>query len=274
MKRILKGLIGASLIGAILWFILLFFSLFSIDNLSSRPSNNQLRILSMNVSAGNVLNNQLQNNIILSNPDIITIVEWTGDNIDLKKFNAAGYNIIINHPRKRVHGICILSKQKGQGEIIESPIKTPCALPLGQFRFKWQDRLITLFAVHAPPPVPSCEGTTSDYLIAISNWITDSRLNQNIGLGKAGDLTILAGDFNTVFLGGGIRLLKSKGLKDAHSSFVGQTWKPFNGFPYIAKIDYILAPNLFSSMNSIRFNIDNSDHLGIQTDLEIRGEKQ
>jgi endonuclease/exonuclease/phosphatase (EEP) superfamily protein YafD len=271
-KTIFKRLIAVILFGLFCWICLLFWSVYSTDSLPLAKSNNQLRVLSMNVSTGNILDDSLQNDIILSNPDIITIIEWTGNNINLSKFRDVGYKVVLDHPRKKVHGLCILSKFEGQSSIVESPIETPCALPIGQFHFKWQDHFITLFAVHAPPPVPDCKGTTNDYLIAVSDWIKDGYLSRNVGSGKEGDLAILAGDFNSISLAKGIRQLKKKGLNDEYSLFTltGQTWKPFKYFPPVAKIDYILFANKFSATNTVRFNINNSDHLGLQADLEFK----
>lgn len=137
-------------------------------NITLIKTKDQLRIISMNISAGNILSTVLQNNLIETQPDIIILIEWTGNNLDLAKFKKEGYYVILDHPRKKVHGLCILSKIDGLSTVIEAPVETPCALPLGQFRFKWQDSAITLFAIHAPPPVPSCKGTTSDYLKAVA----------------------------------------------------------------------------------------------------------
>lgn len=244
---------------------------FRIDKLPIEKTDKQLRIISMNVSADNVLPTAFQDNLIQTQSDIIVVIEWTGNNFDLTKFAKAGYKIILNHPRKKVHGICILSKLDGLSTVIEAPIKTPCTLPLGQFRFKWQDRNITLFAIHAPPPVPSCKGTTSDYLKATADWIENGKLSSDFGVGKQGDNLILAGDFNSLSFDSGIEMLRSKDLIDNSSKYsvISPTWKPFKVFPYIAKIDYVFFSDKFKSSTSHRFYIDNSDHLGLVTDLNF-----
>lgn len=242
---------------------------FNIERLPIVKTNKDLRIVSINVSADNILSASFQDNLIQTQADIIVIIEWTGNNFNLDKFVKAGYQINLNHPRKKVHGICILSKLNGLSTIIEAPIKTPCMLPIGQFRFKWKDNYLTLFAVHAPPPVPSCNGTTSEYIKAIGYWIDSGTLSHKIGVGKQGDPVIMAGDFNSFPFDKGIEYLKSKHLKDSYSkyNFTSPTWKPLNVFPYVAKIDYILYSQKFIPTSTKRFNIDNSDHLGLLTDL-------
>ncbi|MCP4522141.1 MAG: hypothetical protein GY827_10695 [Cytophagales bacterium] len=57
------------------------------------------------------------------------IVEWT-ENFDLSFFKKQGYHVLLNHPRKVTHGLCILSKIHGQVAILEAPIKTPYRLPI------------------------------------------------------------------------------------------------------------------------------------------------
>jgi exonuclease III len=272
LKNIFKSIIGLIIIIILAWTGTIILGNYNIDHLPKTKNENHLRVLSMNVSADNVLDQNFQNEIINSNPDIIIVIEWTGNNLNLVNFNAAGYKTVLNHPRKKVHGICILSKLEGQLKIIETPVKTPCKLPLGQFRFQWNDKFITLFAVHAPPPVPSCKGTTSDYLHAISNWLDNGRLNQDIGNAKQGDLTILAGDFNSIPFDKEIKQIKNKGILDSYSLFnlTNQTWKPLQLFLYIFKIDYVLFSDSFKSINCLKFKIDKSDHLGLMSDLELK----
>lgn len=271
LKKYVKVIFCLLLLTALVWGTFLLVGNMSIDILPVAKAENQLRILSMNVATGNILPEQLQENIIQTKPDIIVIIEWTGDNLDLDKFRRAGYQAILNHPRKKVHGLCILSKWEGEVSVIESPIETPCTLPLGQYRFTWQNQNITLFAMHAPPPVPACKGTTSDYLKAVANWIEHGKLVQDIGVGKQEDLVLIAGDFNCLSFDSGIQQLKSKHLADPYAAFnfTAQTWKPFAAFPYIAKIDYILFADTFRYINRYRFTIDKSDHLGLITDLTL-----
>lgn len=223
----------------------------------------------MNVSADNILPTSLQNNLILSKPDIIVIIEWTGNNLDLQKFARAGYQTILNHPRKKVHGICILSRLNCVSTILEAPIKTPCTLPLGQFRFNWQNKHFTLLAIHAPPPAPSCKGTTSSYLETIADWIEQGKLSSNIGIGKKDDIVLIAGDLNSLSFGDGVNTLRKKQLNDSHAKhhFIAPTWKPFKQFPYLARIDYILFSSELKLTITKRFIINNSDHLGLLTDL-------
>lgn len=229
----------------------------------------------MNVSAGNILTQKVQDDLIPSEPDIITVIEWTGDNLDLRKFDSAGYRVILDHPRKTVHGLCILSKIPGEVNLIESPVLTPCALPIGQFRFKINQTSFCLFALHAPPPVEACEGSTEAYLNAISRWIEAGKLRQEIGIGQTGDLILITGDLNTVPTQDAIQPFKNAGLYDHFSPYnlAASTWKPYKRSPYLAKIDYILIPKGIQCQGQIRFDPGNSDHLGLLADIVIEGIK-
>lgn len=272
MKKSFKLLIAFCVVAVLFVAVILFWGHATIQSLPVSKNESSLRIVSMNVMANNILDDKLQNEILKARPDIIVIVEWTGNNLDLNKFREAGYVINLNHPRKLVYGLCILSKYIGDALIIESPIETPCAFPMSQFRFKWLNETVSLLAFHAPPPVPLCGGTTNDYIIAVSEWITDGKLNRDFIPGSESDPVIIAGDFNSISFDRGIRKIYSKGLTDIHSQydFTSQTWKPFVRFPYIAKIDYIFYPDQLKSTNAWRFNIEGSDHLGLMSDFELR----
>lgn len=268
-KKILKLFWGIILFTLFLGGLLCILGNTGIDKLPNHKTTHDLRIVSMNVSADNILSDTFQDHLIQTQADIIVVIEWTGNNVNLNKFTKAGYHTILNHPRKKVHGICILSKLEGIATILEAPIKTPCTLPLAQFRFQWHDKYITLFAVHAPPPVSACKGTTTEYIAAIADWVDDGKLSSSIGVGEQGDHLIMAGDFNSLAFEGGIKKLKSKSLTDVYTEFnlIAPTWKPFRLLPYIARIDYILFSPTFSATSTSRFVIDHSDHLGLLTDL-------
>ena len=243
----------------------------SIKKLPESNPTNSLRIVSMNILANNVLTEKLQRQLINSNPNIIVMLEWSGNNLVLTEFTSQGFRVVLNEPTRGVHGICMLSKLNGSASIIEAPIKTPCPIPIGQLRFEWQNSSISLFAIHAPPPIAACEATTGKYLNAVSKWFESGNLTTDIGAGKKGDQLILVGDFNSISLHQNIKRMKSKGLNDAHCDFcvTDQTWRPSSSFPYLVKIDYILTSGSLKSINAQRFRISKSDHLGLLADLQI-----
>ncbi len=271
LKTVFKILKRILFCAAIIVLLIFAISWINIAKIPQEKPKNGLRILSMNVAAGNYLSNSLQAEIIGSQSDVIVLIEWTGNNINLDSFKRNGYKVLLDHPRKKVHGLCVLSKLDGVSAIIESTIETPCTLPIGQIRFHWKGQNISLFAIHAPPPVPACKGTTNEYIEAITEWIENGKLTKDIGIGKQNDLAIFAGDFNSFYFDKGIRKLKSKKLYDAFGKFpiFSQTWKPFTWSPHIARIDYILAPEKFVVDNTYRFFIPHSDHLGIIADFTL-----
>lgn len=229
------------------------------------------RVISMNIHAGNVLDKDYTNKILESDADVIVIIEWNGTNMPLNTFMQKGYHVLIDHPRKAVHGLCVLSKVNGKATVLKSPVATPCALPVGIIRLECKNKAISLFALHAPPPVPSCKGTTNDYISAVAGWIDLGRVDSAIGVARVGDIALFAGDFNCLPFEDGISNMKKKGMKDASggSSIFKPTWKPFSFFPYIAKIDYVLCPSELEVIADYRFDIPESDHLGVLTDIKL-----
>ncbi|HCS20808.1 MAG TPA: hypothetical protein DIW47_09655 [Bacteroidetes bacterium] len=273
LRKSVKIIFRTLLLGILLIACIIFWGQLSIQNLPASKPKDSLRIITMNVAAGNVLSQETQDRLIRSESDILVVIEWNGDNLDLRKFNSVGYSVILNHPGKAVHGLCILSKLGGEGLLINSPIITPCALPIGQFRFKIKDTPFCLFALHAPPPVTACAGTTDDYLDTIVSWIADGKLNQDIGIGKSGDRVLIAGDLNTLPFQNSLVQFRKAGLLDHYSpyNFVAPTWKPYKRSPYLAKIDYILVPKGIPCENQLRFEIAGSDHLGLMGDIVTIG---
>lgn len=273
IKKIRKTIARILLIGFVVLIGTLAWGQLSIHTLPTSKPKDTFRIISMNVSAGNMLSLQAQDELIRSEPDIIAVIEWNGNNLDLRKFDSAGYKAVIDHPRKTVHGICVLSKLPGEVHILESPVLTPCTLPVGQFRFRINQTPFCLFAVHAPPPVQACAETTGDYLGAIASWISEGRLNQDIGIGKPGDKVLITGDLNTLPFQNALVLFKKAGMTDHYSTFnfIAPTWKPYKRWPYLAKIDYILIPKGIACKDQLRFEIDGSDHLGVLGDIGMIG---
>lgn len=241
----------------------------AIQTLPASKPKETFRIISMNVSAGNMLSIQAQDELIRSEPDIIAVIEWNGANLDLRKFDSAGYSPVLNHPGKGVHGLCILSKLHGEVQLIQSPIITPCALPIGQFRFKIKETPFCLITLHAPPPFRGCAGTTDDYLDTVMTWIGEGKLKQDIDIGKSGDRVLIAGDLNTLPFQNALNQFRKAGMRDHYSAFnfVAPTWKPYKSWPYLGKIDYILIPKGIACKDQLRFEINGSDHLGLVGDI-------
>lgn len=271
IKRIFKIVFRIFIFSTLILIGLLLWGELTIQSLPIEKPDNKIRIVSMNVSSDNVLSELDQRKLINSKADIIVVLEWNGKNLNIEEFEKAGYRTILNQSRKKVHGICILSQLMGDIHLLEAPIETPCSLPIGQFRFEYASQSVCLFAVHAPPPVEGCKQTTSLYLTEIASWIKNGKLIREIGIGQKDDLVIVAGDLNSLPWQNGLAQLNASGLLDTDHKYnlSKSTWMPLKHSIHIAKIDYILFPEYFKASKSVRFNIENSDHLGILTDIEI-----
>lgn len=159
-------------------------------------------------------------------------MEWTGTNLNLSELERRGYKPVVLEARHGTHGICILTKdiEATQANVLQSPVDGPCRMPIGVLRFLKKSTSVTIFGVHAPPPVSACEQTTAPTLRAISSWIRNGRVRQDIGVARQGDLAIVAGDLNTLPFYPAVTVFKESGLQDAYAKThwrLGPTWSPF-----------------------------------------------
>jgi endonuclease/exonuclease/phosphatase (EEP) superfamily protein YafD len=223
----------------------------------------KLRLLTINVLGGNRLTDLTQQALLDAQADVLVLLEWNGNNLDLHKFIQAGYELVIDQPTRGVHGLALLSKIPGRAVYLDSPIESPCSLPLGTFTFFHREERYHLFAAHAPPPIPACGSTTAPYIEFIARQVSAGRLN-------SGERVLIAGDLNSFPLQAAMRDLRRRGLADSWSQWspFAPTWRPLAWFPLLARIDYVLYPVEMRSLGAYRLAVEGSDHLGILQDLE------
>lgn len=206
--------------------------------------------------------------------DVLIGLEWTGKNLELDVLKPHGFNIALNEPKSGTHGICIVVKDylETQTSLVQSPIRGPCRLPIGLVRFYRNNKPIAVFGVHAPPPIRACRDTTEPTLKALSSWVTDGILRQDIGIAQKGDFAIIVGDMNTLSVQPSIKYFENSGLRDSYSTInwrPGPTWSPFSWLPALFRLDYIFVSSKVNISDSGIFNLPGSDHRGIFADIEI-----
>lgn len=264
--RIVSVFIGITLIGMLL----------SLPNTLPLPMNNSsiFRVGTINLNYENKSPSEVSKSLIKTDSDILVILEWQGKNLDLKRLKEAGYKVFLNKPQIGTHGICIIGKNSRNIHVslIESPVKGPCPIPIATARFKMNNRDITLLGIHVPPPVSACEKTTIPTIQEICSWIEKGVLNQNIGVGKKGDVVIIAGDLNMFSFHPQMSCFEESGLQDIveeGSWRLNPTWSPKGLLPAMLRIDYIFVSSLFEVTDSYNFTVPASDHRGVIGDIKF-----
>lgn len=236
--------------------------------------SNRLTIATANIYGFNEKPNKVTDTILKINPDILIILEWSEINLNLNDLINHDYYTIINNPKTGTHGIAVLAKTKFQadGQVIISSIKGPCQMPFASASFIINNMRFTIFGVHLPPPLYACQNKTEETIKEIQSWVTDGKLNRDIGSGKKGDRVIIAGDFNTFSFSKIIKKFSKLGLIDSHEKsdkLYEPTWSPYEQLPKLARIDYIFVTKYFRINNSRTYKIPGSDHKGIICEISL-----
>lgn len=190
--------------------------------------------------------------LLKSEPEILVIVEWQGNNIRLDQWEAAGYHINLNQPDPFTFGCLVLSKHDIRFEIIHPNLSENCPYPLFLGSLKYNGQHFLISPIHFPPPLPHCNFSTTQYL---------DFLNIKLGALKTPyDHMLLVGDFNMMNIPDGIQTLKSLGFKNLTSS-IDFTWRPLPLFPSLLRLDYAWSTNPNSKVGRIK--LKGIDHYGL-----------
>ncbi len=242
--------------------------------LPEKKSPEIIRIAAVNLNYTNPRAKEVAEALLQTGFDLLIGLECTGKNININRLKKKGYRVVLDYPRRGTHGICIIAKQSLPltTKVVSSPVAGPCAIPIGTARLQLKERYIVVLGVHAPPPISTCKGTTIPTLETICSWVRDGVLQRDVGAGEAGDIVVIAGDFNMYPFHPVFHRFKEAGLKDVFRVAnwrLGLTWRPVNWLPPMVRIDYILTGKHFKIVNAYVFNIPGSDHRGVAGDLMI-----
>jgi len=241
--------------------------------ISCKEKSDVLKIASANLNYANKNADKISDIILSLSPDIIVLVEYTGSNINIKKL-LNQYKIVVEDKTGLASGIAVFAKKaiNIQGEIIPSPIKGSCCWKIASVSLSLNNKQITIFGIHTPPPVGRCKEYNGLYIAKLHEWINRGKLKKNIGAGYKDDLVILAGDFNAFSFNKYMKKFKKLGLVDSHTkrkTLYEPTWSPFDSDLKLLRIDYIFISKYLNCLKSKTFIIPGSDHKGVIAEIEF-----
>ena len=194
--------------------------------------------------------------------DLWLFIEWNGDNLDNLPQFSDGYFNSFELADSGTFGIHVFSKDSSfeVKEIGNNKRPYACDYP----KHLITNDSLAIYLVHSPPPVPTCDFETDEY-------ISDLVLELNQSENKA---TIILGDFNTVPIQSGIKKIKAAGYQDSYNAIntmpVG-TFGPTTWFPKILRFDYIFHKGSLEPIMVERFALTTSDHTGWVADFSHKG---
>ncbi len=238
-----------------------------------------LRIATANVYLGNPSPNDLVRKLIEIDPDILLVLEFTPDNLPLERFAGSDLRPVLVEAHPGTRGVCVLASPRVETTalVVPSPFPGPCAMPMATLRVKANGSWLSVLGIHAPPPVSVCGDTNGPTLAAIASWIQNGRLRTNVGVTRTNDPVVVAGDFNALPTFRQFRRFSSVGLIPSQDQSrlrrVG-TWSPTPWFPSGARIDYILTPEEWPSLDTWVIGLPGSDHRAVVADIRIPSRPQ
>lgn len=265
---------GGALVLAVLGFTCAWISLPTADPPAGLRETDTLRIATANVYLSNPRPSDLVQRLIGIDPDILLILEFTPDNLPLKRFSGSDLRPVLVDPHPGTGGICVLAgpRVETSAMVIPSPFPSPCAMPMATLRVKVNGFRLSILGIHAPPPVAVCQKTNGPTLAAIGSWIQNGRLRTSVGVTRTHDPVLVAGDFNALPTFRQFRRFSSVGLIPSQDRSrlrrVG-TWSPAWWFPSGARIDYILTPEELPVLDTWVIGLPGSDHRAVVADIRI-----
>ncbi len=272
-----RNMVGRTLLATATLIVLITIGYFILSNPAPLPlpprDSDAFRMAVANIHFENSHGNEISESLLNTGSDLLILFEWTGKNLNLKPLKARGYTIVLNEPRRGVHGVIVIAKHPEirDAVLLPAPVRGPCPIPLAAIRVHWKGKFVTILGVHAPPPVPACKETTEPTLQAIASWVQGGRLVRPVGSGDAGEPVIIAGDLNVSPFNSVLQELSEAGLQDAYSTTSwrpGPTWAPRPWLPACVRIDYIWIPKGFRTLNAHVAPLPGSDHRGVVIDMQ------
>lgn len=198
------------------------------------------------------LNKTQEQELFESSPDILIIEEWNGENIQLEKWEKAGYQINLNEPDSFTFGCLVLSKYPIEFKKITPKINDNCPYPIFFGELQVANKKTLISPIHFPPPVPYCDFSTNKYMevLAAKLKIIQAEFDQ----------VILIGDFNSMRLLGSFKVFENFGLKD-NGHWLNYTWRPFTFLPGMLRIDYAWSDIYDAKLSRVKMK--GLDHYGL-----------
>lgn len=244
------------------------------------PPGDRLRLVSANLlhrsnplrskSAGPVA---VAEALVALQPDVLLILEWTGENADRQTLVDAGLGLYVDRARPGTTGVAVALSERVQGmalEVREGGVG-PCAMPGAAVRLRWAGQELGVLGVHAPPPLGACDHATADSLELYAGWVEDGRVASGApGPLPEGAPVVLMGDLNTLPVHGRFSVLRDVGLMDG---VLAHSWRPAPSWPSLGiglalgRIDGIWPPAGAAVEGAGTVAVPDSDHRAVWLDL-------
>lgn len=205
--------------------------------------------------------------------DVLVVLEATGHNLRRPALARAGWALALDaHEGLRLgFGVTVLVRRglASQAALVPAPVDTPCEPGVAAVRLDVDGRALAVLGIHFAPPA-ACPDHDDSALAACAAWITDGRLNRDVGPCRSGDPVVVLGDFNTLPYLGGWGPFERSGLRDCWSAanlLPGPTWSMPLGVPALLRIDGVLVPAAWPVLDSWTVEIAGSDHRAVVCDV-------
>lgn len=194
------------------------------------------------------------------NCDLWLLAEWNGDNLNQYPEFISPYSKVFELNDSTTFGFLVLAKKDLDISAFEFD-KQNQHYVCNYSKIMVRSKTFDLAFLHAPPPVPTCNFETKDY-------INDALAYLDIENEKSFQMII--GDLNSLPWSSSYKSITKEGFSDLYKS-----WALFRGtfgastfIPTFLRIDYAFLRGELKSTRSFRFNLKSSDHCGLVIDVE------
>jgi hypothetical protein len=210
--------------------------------------------------------------LVDAHPDVLVVVEYTGNNLDAAVLDAAGYHVAAHTSAHGVSGAGVVVRDGFAATATVVPALThgTCTMPLSVTRIGSGESALTLLGVHAPPRSSGCVDSLEPNVRALAELVAGGHLARDLGAGRAGDRVVVAGDLNTVPFQEELGWLLDAGLTDAKRGGPAPTWPARPGGLAVLRVDYVLLGDGIAALGAGRIRVPGSDHHAVYADVGPR----
>lgn len=214
--------------------------------------------------------------------DILILLEWTPENVDLEMLRESSLRSVLRHepPGRGAAGLCVLARDDLDvvAEIAPAPQDSGRSrLPMATARVTIGAGHISILGVHPPPPTPRYGLAADSAVRTMASWIRKGGLTRRVGACSPGDRVLVLGDLNLPPFWPAVRSLGDSGLVDAYAATnrrPGPTWGPTSWLPAVGRIDYAFIPESLDIRGAWNVDVPGSDHRMIVVDLSLESLKR
>ncbi|MTB50766.1 endonuclease/exonuclease/phosphatase family protein [Lewinella sp. W8] len=252
-----KGFLKVTFLLTVSFFTLVIYRATHYGDIETK-SKDALRIGYVNLNKSSVREADME---MMANADcdIWLLAEWNGDNLPQRFVEEGGYAIVYEYVDDFTYGFLVLAKpERMLASKLFDEDGGPYACNYQKVAVHHPDYLIGF--LHAPPPVPSCNYETDNYIKDALDAFRETANNQ-----------ILIGDFNALPFGKSYEMIVAEEFADAFAGAkIGEGTFGFCPIlPKLLRVDYCFIKGNITVERKYRFPLRSSDHGGLIVDLMI-----